>query len=133
MLSMTRGPTDRGLHRHFAQSIQRPMDAAFLRRLPYKIEVVGPTVEAFRVILEKECARAGLELKPQIFEAIVHKLTAEKGLELACYQPRFIVDQLVAACRFMQHPPRFEPRFLKYALDNLCVNHVHHQSMAKAA
>jgi energy-coupling factor transporter ATP-binding protein EcfA2 len=98
------------------------MDPAFLRRLPYKIEVGGPTVEAFRAILEKECARAGLGLAREISETIVYKIRNEKGLELAAFQPRFIVDQVAATCRFMQQPPHFEPRFLNYALDNLCVN-----------
>jgi energy-coupling factor transporter ATP-binding protein EcfA2 len=98
------------------------MDPAFLRRLPYKIEVGGPTVEAFRAILEKECERAGLELPREAFEAIVYQIRHKKGLELAAFQPRFIVDQVAATCRFMQQPPHFEPRFLTYALDNLCVN-----------
>jgi hypothetical protein len=98
------------------------MDPAFLRRLPYKIEVGGPTVEAFRTILEKECERTGLSLPREVFEAIVYQIRNEKGLELAAFQPRFIVDQVAATCRFMQQPPHFEPRFLRYALDNLCVN-----------
>jgi energy-coupling factor transporter ATP-binding protein EcfA2 len=98
------------------------MDPAFLRRLPYKIEVGGPTVEAFRTILEKECAKAGLELTREICETIVYKIRNEKGAALAAFQPRFIVDQVAATCRFMQQPPHFEPRFLTYALDNLCVN-----------
>jgi hypothetical protein len=51
----------------------------------------------------------------------VYKITREKGLELAAYQPRFIVDQVVATCRFMGQAPHFEPRFIDYALDNLRV------------
>ncbi len=109
------------------------MDAAFLRRLPYKIEVAGPTREAFRVIFERECGKAGLNFIQEVFESVVYKLKEEKGLELACYQPRFIIDQVVAACRFMQQPPHFEPRFLAYALNNLCVNHAQVRSVARAA
>jgi hypothetical protein len=45
----------------------------------------------------------------------------EKGLELAAYHPRFIVDQVIATCRFMREPPHFEPRFIDYAIDNLRV------------
>ena len=30
--------------------------------------------------------------------------TLEKGLEFAAYHPRFIVDQVVATCRFMGRP-----------------------------
>ncbi|MFZ0306376.1 MAG: hypothetical protein WAL75_27065 [Terracidiphilus sp.] len=98
------------------------MDPAFLRRLPYKIEVGAPHVDQFTEIFEKECARQGLEMSREEMQDIIYKITVEKGMELACYQPRFIVDQVVATCRFMQMPARFEARFVDYALDNLRVN-----------
>jgi hypothetical protein len=97
------------------------MDPAFLRRLPYKIEVGGPSRERYKVIFEKECERQGLSLPPDLFDIIVEKITVEKELELAAYQPRFLVDQVVATCRFMRQPPHFEPRFIDYALNNLKV------------
>jgi len=97
------------------------MDPAFLRRLPYKIEVGGPSLELYRRIFEKECERQGITLPDDIFNVIVHKLEHDKGMELAAFQPRFIVDQVVATCRFMRQPPHFEPRFVDYALDNLRV------------
>ena len=62
-----------------------------------------------------------MTLSGEVFDAIVHKLKDEKGLELAAYQPRFIVDQVVATCRFMGQAPHFEPRFIDYALNNLRV------------
>jgi hypothetical protein len=97
------------------------MDPAFLRRLPYKIEVAGPSEVLFKRIFEKECERQGLALPDDVFDIIVRKLIDEKGLQLAAYQPRFIVDQVVATCRFMRQPPHFEPRFIEYAIDNLKV------------
>lgn len=109
------------------------MDAAFLRRLPFKIEVGAPSLDVFRTIFEKECARNGFELQRELFREIVDTLREEKGLELACYQPKFIVDQVMACCRFMQQPPRFEPRFVRYALDNLRVNRQAPVAAAKAA
>jgi hypothetical protein len=97
------------------------MDPAFLRRLPYKIEVGAPNLELYKRIFEKECVRQGLTPPNDLFDSIVYKITREKGLELAAYQPRFIVDQVVATCRFMGQAPHFEPRFIDYALDNLRV------------
>ena len=97
------------------------MDPAFLRRLPYKIEVGAPTREIYKRIFEKECERQGLTLADDLFDLLVQKITVDKGLELASYQPRFIVDQVVATCRFMGQDPHFEPRFIEYALDNLRV------------
>jgi hypothetical protein len=97
------------------------MDPAFLRRLPYKIEVGAPSLEMFKRIFEKECERLGLQPSDEIFDSIVYKITEEKGLELAAYQPKFIVDQVVTTCRFMGQAPHFEPRFVDYAVDNLRV------------
>jgi energy-coupling factor transporter ATP-binding protein EcfA2 len=97
------------------------MDPAFLRRLPYKIEVGAPSRENYRRIFERECERQGLALPDETFSAIVHELTVERGVELAGYQPRFIVDQVVATCRFMGQTPHFEPRFVDYAIANLHV------------
>ncbi len=98
------------------------MDPAFLRRLPYKIEVGAPSMEIYQRIFEKECARQGLPFSVEVFEYIVYKLKKEKGMDLAAFQPKFIVDQVVATCRFMKDAPHFEPRFVDYALNNLRVN-----------
>ncbi|HET6206723.1 MAG TPA: hypothetical protein VFD98_07940 [Terracidiphilus sp.] len=97
------------------------MDPAFLRRLPYKIEVGAPEIHRYRLIFEHECQRQGLTLSDELFAAIVHKIKKEKELELAAFQPKFIVDQVVATCRFMGKAPHFEPRFIDYAIDNLRV------------
>ena len=99
------------------------MDPAFLRRLPYKIEVGSPTEERYRRIFEQECSRHAITMPDATFAAIVHKLIKEKGLDFAAYQPRFIVEQVVATCRFLGEQPHFEPRFIDYAMDNLRVRH----------
>ncbi|MGC2635784.1 MAG: hypothetical protein WA294_01295 [Acidobacteriaceae bacterium] len=98
------------------------MDPAFLRRLPYKIEVGAPSLESFRRIFDTECARVGLTLSSEAFDSIVYRIEIDKGLELAAYQPKFIVDQVIATCRFMEQAPEMEPRYIDYALDNLRVH-----------
>jgi hypothetical protein len=97
------------------------MDPAFLRRLPYKIEVGAPTLEAYRKIFDTECSRQSMDLPEDVFNWIVYKIVEEKGMELAAYHPKFIVDQVVATCRFMGQDPHFEPRFIDYAVNNLRV------------
>ena len=97
------------------------MDPAFLRRLPYKIEIGSPTLELFQQIFDRECVPHGLTLTSEIFDRIVSRITIEKALTLAAYQPKFIIDQVIATCRFLGEPPRFEPRFIDFAIDNLRV------------
>jgi hypothetical protein len=98
------------------------MDPAFLRRLPYKIEIGSPSVEGFKRILAKECRAQGIEPTEEELNHIVHKITVEKELELAAFQPRFILDQVVASCRFAEGRISLEPRFLNYAINNLRVH-----------
>jgi hypothetical protein len=97
------------------------MDPAFLRRLPYKIEVGPPSLEVFRRIFALECEPHALAFTDDILGFIVHRITREKQLELAAFQPRFIIDQVLATCRFMGQTASLQPRFVEYAIDNLRV------------
>jgi hypothetical protein len=45
----------------------------------------------------------------------------EMGLELAAYHPRFIVDQVVATCRFLGQTPELKSPYIDYAINNLGV------------
>jgi hypothetical protein len=97
------------------------MDPAFLRRLPYKIEIGAPDLKLFRRIFDAQLEPHGIEVTDDLFNCVIHKIREEKGLPLAAFQPRFIVDQIVATCRFLNQPVRLETRFVDYAIDNLCV------------
>ena len=97
------------------------MDPAFLRRLPYKIEVGAPTPANYRAIFERLTGALGIAFTEEMFETILHKVTVERQMDLAAYHPRFIVDQVVAIARFMGVPPSFDPESIDYALDNLKV------------
>jgi hypothetical protein len=97
------------------------MDPAFLRRLPYKIEIGSPSVELYKSIFTKECLAQGIVLSDEAFDAILHTIRVEKQLDLAAFQPRFLIEQVVSSCRFMEQAVTLEPRFLKYAIDNLKV------------
>jgi len=98
------------------------MDPAFLRRIPYKIEIPGPSRKEFGRIFQSVARENGLTLSAEVFDAIVTELAEKKQMELAHYQPKFIIEQVVSACRFAGIKPCFEPRFLEYAIANLRVN-----------
>jgi len=97
------------------------MDPAFLRRLPYKIEVGPPDLEHYRNIFERECTRQGLTLRDEVFNFIVYMVREEMGLELAGYHRRFIVDQVVATCQFLGRTPELKSPYIDYAINNLGV------------
>lgn len=97
------------------------MDPAFLRRLPYKIEVGPPNVDQFRRIFEQYSAERGMPLTDEVFNFIVYMITKEKGLELAGFQPTFIIDQVTATCRFLGKEPELKSPYVEYAINNLRV------------
>jgi SpoVK/Ycf46/Vps4 family AAA+-type ATPase len=96
------------------------MDPAFLRRIPYKLEIGGPSREAFRRIFEKVSKSQGLEFSSEVFDYVVSELD-KREMELANYQPKFLIDQIVAACGFKETPPHFEQKLVDYAISNLSV------------
>jgi hypothetical protein len=97
------------------------MDPAFLRRLPYKVEVGAPSLETYFTIFKNVCEKAGVPLTNEAFKKIVYKVVKEKGLELAAYHATFIVDQAVAISKFMDVPPSLDEWAIDYALKNLKV------------
>jgi hypothetical protein len=97
------------------------MDPAFLRRIPYKLEIRGPSREGYRTIFEAAASARGLTLTDEVFDYIVRDLDRQ-GTPLAAFQPRFIVEQVVASCAFRGITPRFDRNLIDYALGNLMVN-----------
>jgi hypothetical protein len=97
------------------------MDAAFLRRLPYKIEIGPPSLALYKKIFMTECERNGLPMNEETLDTIIARLL-DVGIELAAYQPRFIMEQFLATFRFLGEEPHYHPRFLEYAIDNIRVH-----------
>jgi hypothetical protein len=95
------------------------MDPAFLRRIPYKLEIAGPTHDEYRQIFGKVSRAFDLEAPDAIIDSVIHTLREENDFPLASYQPKFIVDQVQAACKFEGIPPQFRPDLLQMALGNL--------------
>jgi len=108
------------------------MDPAFLRRIPYKLPVMGPSLEEYRRIFDAVSNAAGVALTDIVFNYIAHEITQAHGMDLAAFQPKFIVDQIVSAGRFRQQPPQFDKRSIDYALRNLIVRKMPSVARAKA-
>ena len=98
------------------------MDPAFLRRIPYKIEVGPPSLEQFRLIFENECRKNLMTLSDDVFNFIHYLIVEDKKLDLAGFQPGFIVEQVVATCRFLGKTPELRSPFIEYAVNNLRVH-----------
>lgn len=96
------------------------MDAAFLRRIPYKIELFAPTLEDFKSIFTAIAAHSGLDLPDDVFDFAVAQL--KKGdHELAYYQPKFICDQVLSICKYDGAKPIMTEDLVRESLKNLYV------------
>ncbi len=95
------------------------IDHTFLRRIPYKIEVVGPTIEEYREVFKQAAADSGLELPDDMLSFVIDQLETGDSLELGFYQPKFITDHVVAACKFHEIPGRFSRELITKALNHL--------------
>ena len=99
------------------------MDPAFLRRIPYKLEVRAPEQDSYRRIFESVCAARGMGgmVTDRVFDHVINRLKVVQGLELAAFQPRFLIDQVEAVCKFRGVPPSLDLDLLDYAVGNLVV------------
>jgi hypothetical protein len=97
------------------------MDPAFLRRIPYKMEIGAPSPETWRRIFRTAANNRGVASDDAQIRDIERELTERYGLDLAAYQPGFLVDQIVAAACFKGLTPALHPELVTLGLDNLTV------------
>jgi energy-coupling factor transporter ATP-binding protein EcfA2 len=96
------------------------MDAAFLRRIDYKLRADEPTEPLFRQVFEDVCRTEGLEFDPKIYKHVVNAIHAY-GAPLAYYQAGFIARQVLASCKFLGTKPQFTEEIVDDAMLNLFV------------
>lgn len=95
------------------------MDPAFLRRIPYKLETCAPSDSDFGRIFEGVARQEGLVLPADIVDHVIARIRHRFTADLACYQPRFIADQVIAACKYQGVPSAFTMEVVEDALANL--------------
>jgi len=90
-------------------------DEAFLRRIPYKISVDDPSVEEYARIFEMNCHQRGLKFH-QVMVAYLHRRHYRpEGRPLRACQPRDLLDQVTALCRYRGTAPSITRELLDAA------------------
>ena len=97
---------------------QKLVDEAFLRRIPYKIEVCDPTPREFRDLTQQWCQRLGIEFHEEALESLFAKHYKEHGRSLRYCHPRDLVQQVLAYCEFHDQPPALTTKALDVAAKN---------------
>ena len=96
------------------------MDPAFQRRISYKLETVEPPEDLFRKVLDGMVAKHSLTLPDDIYERILAGIRNNRA-PLAYFQPKFIIEQVLASCKFEGTKPQFTNDNVDDALTNLFV------------
>ena len=91
-------------------------DEAFLRRIPYKIAITDPSVDQFTRIFELDCRRRGLLFHPVMVAYLYRRHYRPYGRAMRSCQPRDLLDQVTALCRFEGR----EPVVTRELLDKAC-------------
>jgi hypothetical protein len=94
-------------------------DEAFLRRIPYKIAVGDPTVERFTQIFELNCRRRALPYHPVMVAYLYRRHYQPTLRPLRACQPRDLIEQVTALCRYRGS----EPRITRELLDAACASY----------
>lgn len=96
------------------------MDPAFQRRIAYKLETLEPAQDVYRKVFEGMARKVGLDLTDATFAQVLEAIRSNNA-PLAYFQPKFIVDQVLASCKFEGTRPQFTDDNVVDALANLFV------------
>jgi DNA-binding MarR family transcriptional regulator len=96
------------------------MDPAFQRRISYKLETVEPPEDLFQKVFIGSANKAGLALTQEIYNRIIAAVRTNEA-PLAYFQPKFIIEQVLASCKFEGIKPQFTPENVDDALANLFI------------
>ena len=97
------------------------MDSAFLRRIPFKLEVGPPSHEQFRAIFAAAAKKRNIAVDEAMLDFVLRELVDRRGIQIAAYQPDFIVQQVILNCEFEGSEPHFEERLVEAAISNIQV------------
>ncbi len=94
------------------------VDDAFLRRIPYKIEVTDATEEEFRNLLKVMAPKLEVEYDQAAVDYLIktHYKAVERPFRFC--QPRDLIMQIRYYCRYSNLPAKMSPEFFDLAVEN---------------
>jgi predicted ATPase with chaperone activity len=94
------------------------VDEAFLRRIPYKIEVVDPTEGEFRDLFKLMCGRLGFEYSEGPIDHLIETHYRQNGRPFRCCQPRDLLQQVKNYCLYRKEMPTLSNEHFDLAVEN---------------
>ena len=94
------------------------VDEAFLRRIPYKIEVIDPQEDEFRQLFKIFCPKMEFEYDAQSVDHLIEKHYNAVNRPFRNCQPRDLLMQVRNHCFYQGQPRRLTPEAFDFAAEN---------------
>lgn len=91
-------------------------DEAFLRRIPYKIEVGDPSLDEFRILFKHSCESIGCEHRPEAVDYLLQKHYQPRRMPLRRCHARDLLMQVRNFCAYQGLPVELRPDYLDRAV-----------------
>ena len=94
------------------------VDDAFLRRIPYKIDVQDPAEDEFKSLFAIMAPKFGMEYNEPAVDYLIEKHYKSVNRPLRCCQPRDLLLQVRNFCYYQKVPPAMTKEFFDFAVEN---------------
>jgi hypothetical protein len=94
------------------------VDEAFLRRIPYKIDVMDPSEAEFRQLFKILAPKFGFVYQEEPLTYLIQKHYKSANRPFRNCQPRDLLLQIRNFCRFMNRPPVLTNEYFDVAIEN---------------
>lgn len=92
------------------------VDDAFLRRIPYKIEIPNPTPKQFHFIFNVMCQKLKVPYDAKVVDYLIATHYVAKGREFRACHPRDLLNQIVNLCIYEDRPPTLTNESIDFAI-----------------
>ncbi len=94
------------------------VDGAFLRRIPYKIEVPDPTEDEFRRLFKVIAPKMGFEFNIEAVNYLIEQHYTRVNRPFRACQPRDLMLQVKNFCTYKRSPQKMTPAAFDFAVEN---------------
>jgi predicted ATPase with chaperone activity len=94
------------------------VDEAFMRRVPFKIEIGDPSESEFRKLFRKACEELHYQWRPRAFDHLVEKHYRSKGRPFRRCHARDLMHQVKSFCLYSGSPNELREEYLDLACRN---------------
>ena len=94
------------------------VDDAFLRRIPYKIEVHDPTEDEYRALMKLMAEKLGFDFNESAVDYLIETHYKRVHRPLRCCQPRDLLMQIKNYCLYRREPLQMTAAAFDFAVEN---------------